>query len=175
MMHKVFASARIEHEIVAVIPALRRFAFRFVRSTNDADDLVQEVVCRALGHIDGFSAGTNLKSWMFTIMRNTYCTQYARGLRESCGRLDDAATYDVPVSSRQDWVMREADVGAAILRLSSGERMALLLIADGASYEAAAAACGCKVGIIKSRVSRAREHLAKLLGDPSPVAAVSIN
>jgi RNA polymerase sigma-70 factor (ECF subfamily) len=70
--------------------------------------------------------------------------------------------------------MRASDVEAALLRLKVGERKALLLIADGISYIEAAATCGCEVGTIKSRVSRARVDWAALLGEHDPVRAVSI-
>jgi DNA-directed RNA polymerase specialized sigma24 family protein len=62
------AHAETAREIVVLVPALRRFATRFAKSSNDIDDLGQEGVCRALGHVDSFSAGTSLRSWMFTIM-----------------------------------------------------------------------------------------------------------
>ncbi len=169
------APAGIEHEIVILIPALRAFAFRFVRSCTDADDLVQEVLSRALGSSDQFTTGTSIKSWLFTIMRNTYCTAYKRSIRESCGQFDDAATLDVPVLADQDWAMRAIDVDSALLRLSAGERTALILVASGISYEEAATSCGCKIGTIKSRVWRARLHLAEMLGDADPGTAISIN
>lgn len=165
----------MEQEIVTLIPVLRAFAGRFVRSSNDADDLVQEAVFRALGHLDHFTPGTSMKSWLFTIMRNTYCSAYRRSIRETCGRQDDAATYDLAVSAGQDWAMRAVEVDAAILRLSAGERKALLLVANGTSYEDAAESCGCKIGTIKSRVSRARVHLAEMLGEADLSRVVSIN
>ncbi|MBB3452752.1 RNA polymerase sigma-70 factor (ECF subfamily) [Rhizobium sp. BK313] len=174
-MQALSSSTSIEEEIVTLIPALRSFAFRFVRSSSDADDLVQEAIFRALGHLDHFRPGSCMKSWLFTIMRNAYCSAYRRRIRESCGGLDDAVTYDVPVLAGQDWALRAVDVDAALRRLSAGERKAILLVANGISYEDAAVACRCKVGTIKSRVSRGRLHLAEMLGDADPVAAISIN
>jgi RNA polymerase sigma-70 factor, ECF subfamily len=70
------ADAAIEREIVALMPAVRRFAIRFERSATDADDLTQDTMLKALSHIDQFQPGTNVKSWLFTIARNTYCTKY---------------------------------------------------------------------------------------------------
>jgi RNA polymerase sigma-70 factor (ECF subfamily) len=165
----------MEREIVALMPAMRAFAFRFAHSTNDADDLVQEAVTRALGHLDSFKLGTSMRSWLFTIVRNIYCTGYNKTLRESCGRLCDVATYETAALGRQEWSMRASDVEVALLRLNARERTALLLVAEGISYIDAAANCGCEVGTIKSRVSRARVHLATLLGEADPLEAVSIN
>ena len=158
------ASDAMERELIALIPALRAFSHRFVRCGNDADDLVQEVVSRALGHLGDFEEGTCMRSWVFTIMRNTYYSAYKRSVRESCGRLDDVAACEVPVSAGQDWAMRAVDVDAALLRLSAAERKALLLVANGISYRNAAESCGCKIGTLKSRVSRARLHLVEMLG-----------
>ncbi len=175
MSHAASASLRNEEQIVALIPALRAFAHRFVGSNNDVDDLVQEAVSRALGHLDHFRPGTSMKSWLFAIIRNTYCTGYRRQVRESCGRLDDAASYDLPMSATQDWAMRAIDVDTALAQLSAGERKALLLVAAGASYEDAALSCHCKIGTIKSRVSRARLHLAELLGESDLCHAISMS
>lgn len=175
MTQALSAPIGTDNEIVTLIPVLRAFAFRFVRSSNDADDLVQEALSRALSNRDQFTTGTSMKSWLFTIMRNTYCTAYKRGMRESCGRLDDAASFDVPVSANQDWTMRASDVDAALLLLSVGERKALVLVANGTSYEETARQCGCKIGTIKSRVSRARLHLAEMLGDADPGTAILLN
>jgi len=66
------ADLRLHHEVVALIPALRRFAMRFHRNATDADDLVQETLLRGLAALPSFATGTNLKSWLFTIMRNTH-------------------------------------------------------------------------------------------------------
>ena len=175
MSQAASASIGAEEQIVALIPALRAFAYRFVRSNSDVDDLVQEAVYRALGHLDHFRPGSSMKSWLFTIIRNTYCTGYRRRVRENCGLLDDAASYDLPMSATQDWAMRAIDVDAALAHLSAGERKALLLVAAGTSYEDAALSCNCKIGTIKSRVSRARLHLAELLGESDLCHAISMS
>ena len=162
-----------DHQIVDLMPAMRRFAWRFVSNENDADDLVQETVMRALAHSDQFAPGSSMKSWMFTIMRNAYCNRYKSSQREICGSNADAALIDVAVSASQDWEMRAADVNAAILLLSCGEREALMLVSSGTSYVDAARSGHCEIGTIKSRVSRARRHLADLLGEVELAAGPS--
>ena len=62
-------------DIVRLIPALRAFARTFCRNPSDADDLVQETLMKALANLDKFEPGTKLKSWLFTIMRNTFYTR----------------------------------------------------------------------------------------------------
>ena len=162
-------------ELISLLPALKSFARRFERGETDADDLVQETISRALGHMDQFHDGTSLKSWLFTIMRNTYCGAYRRRRREPVGVADDLSEYQLPVKSTQDWTMRALDVQAAIGRLRDTHRDALLLVVSGISYEEAAVLCRCEVGTIKSRVNRARCHLLEMLGETEFHEATSIH
>jgi RNA polymerase sigma-70 factor (ECF subfamily) len=76
----------MSEEVVALIPALRAFAHTFYRHPNDADDLVQETLVKALSNLDHFKEGTRLKSWLFTIMRNSFCTRYRIAKRETVCR-----------------------------------------------------------------------------------------
>ncbi|SCW85858.1 RNA polymerase sigma-70 factor, ECF subfamily [Rhizobium mongolense subsp. loessense] len=162
-------------EIVSLLPALKAFARRFERVESDADDLVQETVSKALCHIAQFQDGTSLKSWLFTIMRNTYCSSYKRRKREPVGCVGDLTGYQLPVKSTQEWSLRALDVQAAIDKLGASHRHALLLVVNGTSYEEAAAICDCQVGTIKSRVSRARNHLLEMLGETQSSEAASLH
>ena len=153
----------MQMQVADLIPALRRFALRFHSSPHDVDDLVQETVLKALSNADKFQEGTSLKSWMFTIMRNSFCTKFAVRKREHVGMEDDAAT-GPSVAPAQEWVMRGQELQLAIANLPPHHRTALVLtFIDGLSYEEAAARCNCAVGTVKSRVNRARQQLAKQL------------
>nr|WP_246704049.1 sigma-70 family RNA polymerase sigma factor [Rhizobium sp. P38BS-XIX] len=160
----------MQKDIVALLPALRNFARRFVVSETDADDLMQETVGRMIAHLNSFEPGTKLKSWAFTIMRNTYMTEYKRQKRVHLCSNDDGL-FEVPVASQQNLHLYAMDVSLALDRLPAYQRDALLMIVDGVSYEAAAERCGCEIGTIKSRVSRARTTLAEFLGEKSARAA----
>ncbi|TCU20344.1 sigma-70 family RNA polymerase sigma factor [Rhizobium sullae] len=164
-----------QSEIISLLPALRAFARRFERVENDAEDLVQETVSKALCHIEQFQVGTSLKSWLFTIMRNTYCSSYKRRKREPVGCIGDLTECQVPVKSTQDWSLRARDVQAAIDKLGASHRNALMLVASGTSYEEAAAICDCEVGTIKSRVNRARNHLLEMLGETQSSEAAAMH
>ncbi|MBX5179827.1 sigma-70 family RNA polymerase sigma factor [Rhizobium lentis] len=153
----------IEREIVELTPALRAFARRFLRSDDDIDDLVQETLLKALNSLHLYQPGTSLKSWLFTILRNTFCTNYRRKKREPAGM--DAAMEQVAIAPTQEWVLREHELQRALTRLSDDRRRALTLVAAGTSYEDAAKMCGCRIGTLKSRVSRARECLIAMLGN----------
>lgn len=158
-MHHNLDNTEFEKELVELIPALRKFARRFYASPNDIDDLVQETLSKALGNADKYESGTRLKSWLFTIMRNTFCTRFASAKREPVG-LEDDVEGRVSVQPQQEWSIRGQELTGAIERLPARFRTAIdLVFIQGVSYEAAALACGCPIGTMKSRVNRAREKL----------------
>lgn len=156
-------TSAIELEIVELTPALRAFARRFLRSDDDIDDLVQETLLKALNSLHLYHPGTSLKSWLFTILRNTFCTNYRRRKREPAGI--DAGMEQIATAPTQEWALRERELQHALTLLSDDRRRALTLVAAGTSYEDAARMCGCRIGTLKSRVSRARECLQSLLGN----------
>ena len=155
----------VESEIVQLTPALRAFARRFLRSEDDVDDLMQETLLKALNSLHCYQPGTSLKSWLFTIMRNTFCTNYRRQKREPTAI--DAAMEQVAVAPSQEWALRERELEQALMQLSDDRRRALILVATGTSYEDAARLCGCRLGTLKSRVNRARCSLLSMLGNNS--------
>ncbi|MBA9033865.1 sigma-70 family RNA polymerase sigma factor [Rhizobium leguminosarum] len=156
-------TSTIELEIVELTPALRAFARRFLRSDDDIDDLVQETLMKALNSLHLFRPGTSLKSWLFTILRNTFCTNYRKQRREPAGM--DAAMELVSIAPTQEWALRERELQKALRLLPAERRRALTLVATGTSYVEAARMCGCRIGTLKSRVSRARESLQLMLGN----------
>lgn len=145
------------------IPALKRFARRLVGPTGDVDDLVQETILKALGAAGQFAPGTALKSWLFTIMRNSFCTSYRLRQREHVG-VEDALAAKLTVPPSQEWAVRRNEMRAALDRLPEQVRECLMLIASGTSYDETARLCRCEVGTVKSRVNRARKSLSDELG-----------
>jgi RNA polymerase sigma factor (sigma-70 family) len=153
--------------IVDLIPALRAFARTFCPQESDADDLVQETLAKAIANIDKFEPGTRMKSWLFTIMRNTFCTRIKAYRREAPGLMGCASERQA-VESAQEWSVRCREVRAAINMLPRHQREVLVLIGVlGVSYDEAADICGCAIGTIKSRLSRARVGLLEILGETS--------
>ncbi|MFT3972777.1 MAG: sigma-70 family RNA polymerase sigma factor [Amaricoccus sp.] len=151
-------------EVVELIPALRAFARTFCRSHADADDLVQETLTKAIANLHRFEPGTRLKSWLFTIMRNTFLTSVAKSRRETTGiEIEDVGSgREAP----QEWSAQVREVRAAIGRLPQAQREVLVLVGMlGVSYEEAARICDCAVGTVKSRLSRARVALLAELGE----------
>jgi len=154
----------LKSELLELQPALTKFARRFCTAAAEVEDLVQETNMKALANLDKFQQGTRLKSWMFTIMRNTFCTRHQVGKREVVGLDLDVAGRQVCQGS-QEWHLRAREVEAAVVRLPGQYRTAFdLIIIEGVSYGDAAERCGCPVGTIKSRVARARQMLTDELG-----------
>ena len=162
----------IREEIVELIPAMRAFARTFYRDPNDADDLVQETLLKGIAKTHLFQPGTSLKSWLFTIMRNTFYTKVKKESREAPGKTECVASRP-RVDPTQEWSVRGREVYDAVQRLPEQQREVLVLIAVfGTSYEEAAQICGCAIGTVKSRLNRARLGLLAQLGERSARASV---
>jgi RNA polymerase sigma-70 factor (ECF subfamily) len=149
-------------ELLKAIPSLRAFARSLGASREEADDLVQETMLKGWAHRDRFIAGTNLKTWLFTIPRNTVFSEYRKRKR----LVDDPERVDsLAIEPSQMGHLDLGDFQSALSRVPEDQREALILVgASGFSYEEVAEICGCPVGTVKSRVNRARERLTKLLG-----------
>ncbi len=159
---------REETAIVDLIPALRAFARTFCRDPSDADDLVQETLTKGIANLDKFEPGTRMKSWLFTIMRNTFYTRIKISMRETPGLMDCASARPVQEAT-QEWSVRGKEVHAAINRLPPHHREVLVLVGVlGVSYDEAADICMCAIGTVKSRLNRARMSLLEDLGEHSP-------
>jgi RNA polymerase sigma-70 factor (ECF subfamily) len=151
---------RLEEEI----PRLRRYAYALTRNKVRADDLLQDMLARAIQKQDRWQPGTDLRAWLFTIMHNQNVNAVRRAIRE--GATVDLqtcpqtliATAD-PTASRQ---LRELE--RALGKLAREQREVILLIGlEGTSYDRAAAILKVPVGTIRSRLSRGREALSKLM------------
>jgi RNA polymerase sigma-70 factor (ECF subfamily) len=159
----------VTDDMVALVPQLHTFARSLTRDGVRADDLVQEALMRAFNNIHRFRPGTNLKAWLFTIVRNEHYSQLRRRKFEAHG-IDTDLLPEPSVPPDHDGKLELRDLNRALATLSPGQRTALILVsASGFSYEEAAAICGCAVGTIKSRVARARETLLQMLEGTLPI------
>ncbi len=163
MTSKVHESS-LRDDLVAAIPNMRAFAISLCGNRDRADDLVQEALVKAWNHLDSFEVGTNLKAWLFTILRNAYFSELRKTKREVADSEGQIAAR-VAVPAEQHAHLDLKDLGEALAQLPADQREALILVgAEGFSYEDAATISGCAVGTVKSRVNRARAKLAELMG-----------
>lgn len=151
-------------EIVTHLPAMRAFALSLCRNGSTADDLVQDTIVKAWKNIDKFKAGTNMRAWLFTILRNTFYSDRRKAKREVAD-VDGQMAATLSQKPDHDGRMAMNDFETEFAKLPSEQREALMLVgAMGFSYEEAAETCRVAVGTIKSRVNRGRVRLIELLG-----------
>jgi RNA polymerase sigma-70 factor (ECF subfamily) len=159
------ADNAFKKELVALIPHLRAFARTLAGEPAAADDLAQDAMMKAWDARASFQMGTNMKAWTFMILRNQFYSEKRRSWRQS--QLDQEAAERTLVAVDDP----ESPIALDELRLGLGmlpaeQREALILVgAGGFAYEEAADICGCAVGTVKSRVSRARRALHAILDD----------
>ena len=168
-MTEISASKDVKDLIIDIIPSLRAFARTLVNDRDRADDLVQETILKALSNLDRFQVGTNIRAWLFTILRNSFFSELRKQRREVA---DSDGKYAAQLTTRATQVdkVELRDFRRALLKLPSEQREALILVGPaGFSYEEAAAICGCAVGTIKSRVNRGRNRLTEMVeGETTP-------
>lgn len=156
-------AAALRAEIAALLPDLRGFARFLVRDRAVADDLVQDGLVRALGALDQFQPGTNLKAWLFTIVRNTFY-EGARRRRRETEAMQHRDAGDEAERPEAETRAAVRDLQSVLWSLSPLLREALILVgAQEMTYEEAAAVCAVPVGTIKARVSRGRAALSEAL------------
>ena len=149
--------------MLATVPALRAFGISLSGNVDRANDLVQETLLRALANRHSFQPGTNMRAWLFTILRNLFRSEYRKRRRE-VEDADGAYADTLKTLPEQVSHIEFEEFTVALNKLPEEQREALILIgASGFSYEEAAEICECACGTIKSRVNRARTRLANLL------------
>lgn len=152
-------------DVMHHIPALRGYAWSLTRRQQDVDDLVQETLMKAIANVDRFQAGTNLRAWLMTIMRNTFYNEIVKRNRERTGG-KDCVSGAVMVPGTQEWSIHGADIMRAVMQLPAHYRETLILVVMlGESYDTTAEICGVAIGTVKSRVNRARTMVLEELGE----------
>jgi RNA polymerase sigma-70 factor (ECF subfamily) len=156
------ATRDFQANLIALIPHLRAFSIVLCRNRELAEDLAQEALVRAWRARSSFEPGSNLRAWLFTILRNEFLTCRRNAWRQATW--DEDAVASTPVPGGQHWSSELSDIGRALYRLSIEQREALILISVGGfSYEEAARISNCSLGTVKSRVFRARAILTTTL------------
>ncbi|MEL6548945.1 MAG: RNA polymerase sigma factor [Pseudomonadota bacterium] len=158
------AKTDVRDQLVEHLGPMRAFALNLTRNSALADDMVQDALVKAWTKIETFEEGTNMRAWLFTILRNTYYSHHRKARREVA---DVDGTYAASLATKpdHDGRLQMMDFQDAFELLNDEQREALTLVgAEGFSYEDAAHTCNVAVGTIKSRVNRGRARLAELMG-----------
>jgi RNA polymerase sigma-70 factor (ECF subfamily) len=153
--------------------ALFRLAYHLTANQADAEDLVQEAYARALAADAQLEPGTNLKAWLFRILRNLHIDRYRRARQHPESSFDDegdslAEPQELLRDDRELDRLRSVvaeDIEAALLSLSPDARTVVLLDLEGLREHEVASVLGCPVGTVKSRLMRARQALRQRLKD----------
>ncbi len=160
---EVVKAADPRGELVEHLPALRAFALSLTREGAAADDLVQDTIVKAWTNMDKFQVGTNLRAWLFTILRNTFYSA-RRKTRREVSDTDGIHAARQATRPEHDGRLAMNDFRTAFAKLPDEQREALVMVgASGFSYEEAAEMTGVAVGTVKSRANRGRRRLAELL------------
>lgn len=156
------------------IPALRRYAFALLRGRDDADDLVQASLLRAIDRILSRRDNGDLRAWLFSIMHNLFVNQWHnQRVRDAVMVHDPAADVAVPPSQHDALELKE--VFRQLDRLNDDQRAVLLLVAvEGFDYEAVAGILNIPIGTVMSRLSRARDKLRDVRDNRQPPALRSV-
>jgi RNA polymerase sigma-70 factor (ECF subfamily) len=150
-------------ELEALVPQLRAFARSLCGKRDVADDLVQDALLKAWAARDRYRPGTNMRAWVFIILRNVFLSQKRRD-RFKGEWNQEIADRTLCTPANQEKQLQLADLQRALTTLPPAQREALILVgAGGLAYEEAAEICGCAVGTVKSRVARARAALEAMM------------
>lgn len=158
-----FNEAEFKRDLTDLIPHLRAFSRSLCGNATLADDVAQDALLKAWNARERFIPGSNLKAWTFTILRNQFYSIKRRSWRATSLE-PEVAEQTIVANSDAEQSMHLNDLRRGLDMLKDDQREAIILIgASGLSYDEAADVCGCAVGTIKSRVSRARKALEAIM------------
>ncbi len=158
--------------LVVHIPDLRRYARSLTGDAWAADDLVQDTLERACERWQLWSAGSDLRAWLFTLMHNLFVDSARRAVRQQASQQVDVDDVAHELQSPAGVPDQAMDLQRCLLRLPPEQREVLLLVTlQDLGYEEAARITGVPIGTVMSRLSRARARLRDLMDGRAPAAA----
>lgn len=164
--------ASAPHSLVGHIPDLRRYARSLTGDAWAADDLVQDTLERACQRWELWSAGSNLRAWLFTLMHNLFVDGARRAVRQQATQRVDVDEVAHELAAPGSVPDQALDLQRCLMRLPPEQREVLLLVTlHDLGYEEAAKITGVPIGTVMSRLSRARARLRDLMeGRPMPAS-----
>jgi len=146
------------------MPVLRRWSTMLCRNPSLAEDMMQETLTKAWANRSSFARGTNMRAWLYRILRNTYFN-HLRQRRREVPDPDGALTALLHTPAEQPGKIELREVTQAMQTLSPTQRQAMILIgAQGMSYKQVARLQRVNIGTVKSRLARARQAVARSMG-----------
>jgi RNA polymerase sigma-70 factor, ECF subfamily len=163
-MAKVAPMSEVAQLLETEIPRLRRYARALTRDPSRADDLVQSCLTRAIANAHLWQPGTDLRAWLFTILHNQHVNEVRRSVREGITVAVDEVAPILSIAPNVAGSLELRDLERAIAILPEEQRQVILLVGlEGMRYEEVAAILDIPVGTVRSRLSRGREMLRKLM------------
>jgi RNA polymerase sigma-70 factor, ECF subfamily len=163
------STLEFNHLVKVNSPSLHSFAYNFTKNVEDAEDLLQDTVLKALRYKENFQDGTNFKGWLFTIMRNIFINNYKRKKLQNLIQDGQANEFFVNNNSTAfDSVtsqINEKDIRKAISELTDEYKTPFQMFVEGFHYDEIAEHMGIPMGTVKSRIFHARKKLATALSD----------
>jgi RNA polymerase sigma-70 factor, ECF subfamily len=155
------------NQLLIEMPKLKRFGHKLTRNNTQADDLLQSTLLRALEKKDYFQDGTNLFSWTSKIMYNMFVTDYRRKVRFDSLYDPEEKINSMKINADQDVKLEFKQVSDAMEKLSESHKEIIILVCvKGMQYQETSELLNIPVGTVRSRLSRARIELEKILGIP---------
>ncbi|HOY40837.1 MAG TPA: RNA polymerase sigma factor [Chitinophagales bacterium] len=156
-----------QSEVKTATVVLKPHAMRLTRDINDAEDLIQETIVRALTNEDKFQEGTNIKAWLFTIMKNIFINDYRKkSKRNTVIDTTDNLYYlnaSTTISNAGERAFVMNDIRNALMKISNELRVPFLMHYKGYKYHEIAEQLNLPLGTVKSRIFFARKELKDLL------------
>lgn len=156
------------YSIAQTSKSLKPFAMRLTRNADDANDLLQDTMVKALKNREKFTDGTNLKAWLYTIMKNTFITNYQRLVRQKTfvdssedAYLINSLAYSSSNQAYSSLIME--DINKAISIIEEAHSKPFMMYYRGFKYHEIAEKLNIPIGTVKNRIHLARKQLQNLL------------
>jgi RNA polymerase sigma-70 factor (ECF subfamily) len=164
-------------DLVRYMPDLHRYALSLSGKTNDAEELVQETMRKALDLKSQYKEGTDIRSWLFSLQFNAHRTMVREAFRRrNRETFDPDAAEAFPTPANQYDYLLYTQAEELIEQLPRDQKQALYCVVfEGLSYQQTALKLACSEGTVKSRISRARSFLVEMTSEPAPQPRLAAN
>jgi RNA polymerase sigma-70 factor (ECF subfamily) len=163
------STLEFQQHLVSLRQQLYYFALSLTKDRDDAQDLLQESILRALTYRDKFQDNTNFKAWLYTIMKNTFINDHRRGKRTAAimDRVEQERTVvsKVQMPSSPENLVRMGEIQNSLSKLDNAFREPFTMHHEGYKYHEIADKLGIPIGTVKSRIFQARQRLMGMLTD----------